>query len=172
MKKNKSSLTAAGIAIVAARFNDFIVERLVKGAMETLRQNGVAADSVDVIRVPGAFELPVTAAHVVELGRYSAVIALGCIIRGDTPHFDFVAGECTRGLGQLALDSGIPVIFGVLTTDTVEQALERAGVSAEERAAAQKTSQPGKQAALHGNKGAEAAECALRMANLLRSLEN
>jgi 6,7-dimethyl-8-ribityllumazine synthase len=131
---------------------------------------------VDVVRVPGAFELPVAAAHLVEIGRYSAIIALGCIVRGDTPHFDFVAGECTRGLGQLAIDSGIPIAFGVLTTDTMEQALERAGITDLERAAAQKTSQNssqfGKQAVLHGNKGAEAAECALRMANLLRSLEN
>src|SRR5690606_3021651 len=128
---------------------------------------------VDVIRVPGAFELPVAVAHLVEMGRYNAIIALGCIVRGDTPHFDFVAGECTRGLGQLAIDSGMPIAFGVLTTDTVEQAMARAASpeASQPAAAVKNTSQPGKQAVLHGNKGAEAAECALRMATLVRSLE-
>jgi 6,7-dimethyl-8-ribityllumazine synthase len=164
------------LAVVAARFNDFIVERLIQGALDALRQNGVSAGNVDLVRVPGAFELPLAAARLLKTGRYGAVIALGAIVRGETPHFDFVAGECARGLGQLAIDSGVPIAFGVLTTDTVEQALARAGVHDETQGAGSARAReggdaPGKDGTRHGNKGAEAAECALEMANLLRRLE-
>lgn len=158
------------IAVVAARFNDFIVERLVEGALATLRQHGVAESGIDLVRVPGAFELPVTIARLLAAKRHAAVVALGCIIRGDTPHFDFVAAECARGLGQLALDTGVPIAFGVLTTENVDQALERAGASALDRAPARRSGAVSKQGVLHGNKGAEAAECALRMAHLLQRL--
>jgi 6,7-dimethyl-8-ribityllumazine synthase len=138
-------------ACVAARFNEFVVEPLLQGAVETLKRHGVPASQIDVIRVPGAFEIPLTVSKLALAGRYDALIALGAVIRGDTPHFDYVAGECARGLAQVALDCGVPVAFGVLTTDTVEQATDRAG---------------GKD----GNKGADAALTAIEMANLLRRL--
>jgi 6,7-dimethyl-8-ribityllumazine synthase len=140
------------IACIAARFNDFVVDPLIQGAIDTLRRHGVPARSVDVIRVPGAFEIPLVARKLAVSGRYDALIALGAVIRGDTPHFDYVAGECAAGIAQVALESGVPVAFGVLTTDTVEQATARAG---------------GKD----GNKGADAALTAIEMANLLRRLD-
>jgi len=139
-------------ACIAARFNDFVVEALVQGAVETLKRHGVAASRIDIVRVPGAFEIPLVVRKLALSGRYDALIALGAVIRGDTPHFDYVAGECARGLAQVALDCALPVAFGVLTTDTVEQATDRAG---------------GKD----GNKGADAALTAIEMANLLRRLE-
>lgn len=146
-----SAANGARVAIVAARFNSFVVDKLVSGALETLRQQGVPDDQVLLVRVPGAFELPLIVQELAANSDCDAVIALGAVIRGDTPHFDFVAGECARGLSQVALDTGVPVAFGVLTCDTAEQALERAGGKA-------------------GNKGADAAMTALEMANLLQIL--
>ncbi len=139
-------------AIIAARFNDFIVESLIKGALEELERQGAGKGQVDLIRVPGAFELPIVARKLATLRRHDAIIALGAVIRGDTPHFDFVAGECASGLARIATDTGVPIAFGVLTTNTVEQAIERAGTEA-------------------GNKGGEAAQTAIELANLLRQLE-
>ncbi len=137
------------IAIIAGRFNEFIVEALLSGAVDLLEQHGADRGAVKVLHVPGAFELPLVAQKLAASGRFDAVIALGAVIRGDTPHFEFVAGECAAGLSRVALDTGVPVIFGVLTTDTIEQASDRAG---------------GK----HGNKGAEAALTAIEMVRLLR----
>jgi 6,7-dimethyl-8-ribityllumazine synthase len=139
-------------ACVAARFNEFVVEPLLQGAVDTLRRHGALSESIDVVRVPGAFEIPLAVRKLAVSGRYDALIALGAVIRGDTPHFDYVAGECASGLARVALDTGLPVAFGVLTTDTVQQATDRAG---------------GKD----GNKGADAALTAIEMANLLRLLE-
>jgi 6,7-dimethyl-8-ribityllumazine synthase len=139
------------IAIVAARFNDFIVASLLKGAIEAWREHGGAAENLTVARVPGAFELPVVARKLCAGGRYDAVVALGCVIRGDTPHFDYVAGECARGLAIASLETGVPIAFGVLTVNTIEQALERAATTG-------------------GNKGSEAMLTALEMAGLLARL--
>ena len=139
------------VAIVAARFNDLIVASLLKGATAAWTARGGAPGELTVLRVPGAFELPLVAKKLGASGLYHAVVALGCVIRGDTPHFDYVAGECARGLRQAALETGVPVIFGVLTVETVEQALERAATGA-------------------GNKGGEAMEAALEMASLLGQL--
>jgi 6,7-dimethyl-8-ribityllumazine synthase len=140
------------VAIVAARFNDFIVEPLLSAAVELLYKHGADQGAIKVLHVPGAFELPLAAQKLAQSGRYDALIALGAVIRGDTPHFDYVAGECAAGLQRVSLDTGVPVIFGVLTTNTVEQATDRAG---------------GK----HGNKGADAALTAIEMVALLRSLD-
>jgi 6,7-dimethyl-8-ribityllumazine synthase len=139
-------------AIVASRFNDYVVDSLVRGAVEALQRHGASEKQIELVRVPGAFDMPVAVRKVVAARRHDAVIALAAVIRGATPHFQYVAGECASGLAQIALESGIPVAFGVLTTDTIEQAVERAGTSA-------------------GNKGAEAALTAIEMANLLRRLE-
>ena len=139
------------VAIVAARFNDFIVASLVKGAQAAWLERGGVADNLTVVRVPGAFELPLAARRLAGSGRFDAVVALGCVIRGDTPHFEYVAGECARGLQRAALDSGVPVAFGVLTVESVEQALQRAATGA-------------------GNKGGEAMESALEMAAVLARL--
>ncbi|HKE44190.1 MAG TPA: 6,7-dimethyl-8-ribityllumazine synthase [Steroidobacteraceae bacterium] len=139
-------------AIVASRFNEFIVESLIRGAIETLQRHGASEQQIELVRVPGAFEMPVTVKRLLAARRHDAVIALGAVIRGATPHFEYVAGECASGLTRVALDTGIPIAFGVLTTDSVEQAVDRAG---------------GK----NGNKGAEAAVTAIEMANLLRRLE-
>ncbi len=139
------------IAIVAARFNDFIVASLLRGALAAWESHGGAPDRLVVARVPGAYELPVAARQCAASGRFAAVVALGCVIRGDTAHFDHVAGECARGLARVALDTGVPVMFGVLTVDTVEQAVQRAAVRA-------------------GNKGGEAMLGAIEMANLLPRL--
>ena len=138
--------------IVASRFNEFIVEGLIRGAIETLQRHGASEKQIEVIRVPGAFEMPLTVKSLLAARRHDAVIALGAVIRGATPHFQYVAGECVGGLARVALETGVPIAFGVLTTDSVEQAVERAG---------------GK----NGNKGAEAAVTAIEMANLLRRLE-
>ena len=135
-------------AIVAARFNEFIVDSLIKGSLRCLRQHGAADADIEVIRVPGAFEMPIAVEKIAATRRVDGIIALGAVIRGGTPHFDYVAGECAKGLGQVSLDAAIPVTFGVLTTDSIEQAIERAGTKA-------------------GNKGAEAAMTALEMVNLL-----
>ena len=139
-------------AIVVARFNDFVTSRLLTGAHEARAEAGVPAESIDVVWVPGAFEVASGAQHVAALRTVAAVICLGCVIRGGTPHFDYVAGECVKGLGQVSLSSNLPVAFGVLTVDTLEQAIERAGTKA-------------------GNKGAEAALCAFEMVSLLRQLQ-
>jgi 6,7-dimethyl-8-ribityllumazine synthase len=136
------------VAIAAARFNDFIVASLLKGATSAWLERGGNPDDLAVVRVPGAFELPLAAKKLGASGRYQAVVALGCVIRGDTPHFEYVAGECARGLQQASLETGVPVAFGVLTVETVDQALERAATGA-------------------GNKGAEAMATALEMASLL-----
>lgn len=140
------------IAVVAARFNELIVDSLLKGALDALRRNGASERDIVVVRVPGAWELPVVVDRLCRSKRFDAVVALGAVIRGATPHFDYVAGDCARGLSQAALASGVPVGFGVLTTNTVEQALERAGTKA-------------------GNKGADAAMTAVEMARLLRQLD-
>jgi 6,7-dimethyl-8-ribityllumazine synthase len=139
------------VAVVAARFNDFIVSSLLKGATASWFEHGGTAEDLLVARVPGAFELPVVARKLAASGRWDAVIALGCVIRGDTPHFEYVAGECARGLNLVALETGVPVIFGVLTVETVEQALERAATT-------------------EGNKGGESMDTALEMADLLAKL--
>ena len=139
------------VAIIAARFNDFIVTSLLKGATGAWLEHGGAAADLAVVRVPGAFELPVTARKLAAGGRYDALVALGCVIRGDTPHFDYVAGECARGLQLASLETGVPIAFGVLTVESLEQALERAATSA-------------------GNKGGEAMESALEMAGLMARL--
>jgi len=140
------------VAIVVSRFNSLIVERLLEGALDTLTRIGQVNDSdITVVRVPGAYELPLTAKKAAESGNYDAVIAIGAVIRGGTPHFDYVAGQANSGLAQVAMDSGVPVAFGVITTDTDEQAIDRAGVK-------------------HGNKGSEAALSALEMINVLEQL--
>ena len=138
-------------AIVAGRFNAFVVEPLVAGAVDALKRHGVAEDAIDLVRVPGAWEIPQAARRVAQSGKYAAVIALGAVIRGATPHFDYVAGEAAKGLSQVSAETGVPVAFGVLTTDSIEQAIERAGTKA-------------------GNKGADAAISALEMVNLYQKL--
>jgi 6,7-dimethyl-8-ribityllumazine synthase len=150
---SESDASARGrtVAIVAARFNDLIVASLLKGARAAWVGRGGVSEELLVVRVPGAFELPVVARHLAGSGRYDAIVALGCVIRGDTPHFDYVAGECARGLQLASLETGVPVIFGVLTVETLEQALERAATGA-------------------GNKGGESMECALEMAAVMDRL--
>ena len=140
-------------ALVAARFNAFIVEALLAGAVDTLKRHGAQEQDLVIVRVPGAFEMPPVVRRLAEAGRYDAVLALGAVIRGATPHFDYVAGECAKGLASVALQTGIPVAFGVLTVDTIEQAIERAGTKA-------------------GNKGSEAALSAIEMIDLLRKLND
>ncbi|MCO4784315.1 6,7-dimethyl-8-ribityllumazine synthase [Marinomonas gallaica] len=142
----------AKFALVVGRFNSFIVESLKEGAIDTLVRHGIKKEDITVIYAPGAFEIPVVVKKVAEQNQYDAIVALGAVIRGGTPHFEYVAGECVKGLGQLALQFGIPVSFGVLTVDTIEQAIERAGTKA-------------------GNKGGEAALSALETVAVLRNLE-
>jgi 6,7-dimethyl-8-ribityllumazine synthase len=153
-KQYSGNLVGTGlkIAIVASRWNDFMSSRLLEGARDALVRHGVAEKDVDVALVPGSFELPLAAQRVARSGRYDAVVCLGVVIRGATPHFDYVAGEAAKGIAQVALQSGVPVTFGVVTADTLEQAIERAGSKA-------------------GNKGVEAAMAAIEMANLLRQIE-
>jgi 6,7-dimethyl-8-ribityllumazine synthase len=142
----------ARIAIVAARFNEFVVERLVAGAVDALLRHGASEKSIEIVRVPGAFDMPLAVRRLAFSKRYDLIVALGAVIKGATAHFDFVAGECAAGLARAGLDSGVPVGFGVLTCDTLEQAIDRAG---------------GKS----GNKGGDAALAALEMANLLKRLD-
>ncbi|MEA2085042.1 MAG: 6,7-dimethyl-8-ribityllumazine synthase [Thermodesulfobacteriota bacterium] len=137
--------------IVLARFNAFIAERLLDGALDTLIRSGTKDDDVEVARVPGAYEIPLVALKMAKSGRYDAIICLGAVIRGATPHFDFVANEASKGIAQAAMETGVPILFGVLTTDTIEQAIERAGSKA-------------------GNKGSECASAAVEMVNLLEQL--
>ncbi|WP_310601066.1 6,7-dimethyl-8-ribityllumazine synthase [Desulfobulbus sp.] len=143
--------TGRKIAIVVARFNSFISEKLLEGAIDSLTRSGVAGDDITVARVPGAFEIPLVTQKMARSGKYHAVICLGAVIRGATPHFDYVAGEVAKGTAQVMLDAGIPVLFGVLTTETIEQAIERAGTKA-------------------GNKGSDVAVAALEMINLLEAV--
>lgn len=140
----------AKYGIVVARFNEFIGGRLLSGAIDALKRHGVSEEEIEILWVPGAFEIPVTAKVMAESGKYDAIISLGAVIRGTTSHFDYVASEVSKGIAQISLAAKIPVIFGVLTTDTIEQAIERAGTKA-------------------GNKGAEAAVTAIEMVNLLKS---
>lgn len=139
------------IGIAASRFNQFIVDQLVEGARDALRRNGIGTEQQELIWVPGAFELPLLADRMAATGRFDAIITLGAVIRGGTPHFEYVAGECAAGITRVALDHGLPVVFGVLTTDNVEQALERAGTG-------------------EGNKGFDVAMTAVEMVNTLRQL--
>ena len=139
-------------AIVAARFNDMIVDSLIRGAVDALLRHGAGEKQIEIVRVPGAFDLPFVARRVAASKRYDAVVALGAVIRGATPHFEHVAGQCAAGIARAADETGVPIAFGVLTTDTIEQAIERAGTKA-------------------GNKGADAALCALELTNLLRRLD-
>lgn len=154
MRTIEGNLVGSGhsFAIVAARFNAFITGKLLEGALDGLVRHGVDPDRVDTVWVPGSFEIPLVAKRLTELDRYDAVICLGAVIRGATPHFDYVAAEAAKGIASVALQSGTPVIFGVLTTDTVEQAVERAGTKA-------------------GNKGFDAAVTAIEMVNVLARLE-
>jgi 6,7-dimethyl-8-ribityllumazine synthase len=149
----EGDLSGAGlrVAVVASRFNDTITQRLVEGATDGLRRHGVDPESIDLAWAPGAFELPFVASRLARSGRYDAVITLGAVIRGATGHYDFVAGQCAAGVQRASLDTDVPIVFGVLTTDTIEQAVERSGTKA-------------------GNKGFEAAITAIEMANLLSGL--
>ncbi len=142
----------ARFCLVVSRWNSFIVDQLERGAIDVLLRHGACAEDLTIVRVPGAFELPVTIERLAARGGYDAIIALGAVIRGGTPHFEYVAGECVKGIAQVSLKYGLPVAFGVLTVDTIEQAIERAGTKA-------------------GNKGAEAALSALEMVNLFKALQ-
>lgn len=145
--------SGARFAIVAARFNHFITDRLVEGAIDGLRRHGVSEDQLVVAKTPGAYEIPLAVRRFAQSGKVDAVIALGAVIRGSTPHFDFVASEVAKGCAQVMLQTGVPIVFGVLTTDTIEQAIERAGTKA-------------------GNKGWEAALSAIEMVQLGRSMQS
>jgi 6,7-dimethyl-8-ribityllumazine synthase len=154
MKQIEGDLVARGarIGIVLGRFNGFIGERLLEGALDTLTRHGAEATQIEVVRVPGAFEIPLALKLMAQSGKYDALIALGAVIRGSTPHFDYVAGECAKGLGHVMMANDLPVAFGVLTVDTIEQAIERAGTKA-------------------GNKGVDAALTAIEMINLVKKLK-
>lgn len=140
------------VGMVAARFNEFIVSKLIEGALDGLRRHGVEDDSIDLAWVPGAFEIPLIASQMAKSGKYDAVICLGAVIRGSTSHYDYVCSEVSKGIAQVSLKSDIPVMFGVLTTDTIEQAIERAGTKA-------------------GNKGFDCAAGAIEMVNLVREIK-
>ncbi|MFC7060870.1 6,7-dimethyl-8-ribityllumazine synthase [Halobacillus seohaensis] len=154
VKTLEGNLVGSGlkIGIVVGRFNDFITGRLYEGAVDALKRHDVNLDDVEAAYVPGAYEIPMVAGKMANSGKYDAVITLGAVIRGSTPHFDYVCGEAAKGVSQASISSGVPVIFGVITTDTIEQAIERAGTKA-------------------GNKGWEAATAAIEMANLNRLFE-
>ena len=137
--------------IIISRFNDFIGEKLLSGAIDTLKRHGVADENIEVAKVPGAFEIPLAALKFAKTNKYSAIITLGAVIKGSTPHFDYVSAEVSKGVANVSLQTGIPVIFGVLTTDNIEQAIERAGTKA-------------------GNKGADAAKTAIEMVNLFKTI--
>ena len=154
MKTFEGQLTTTDndkFCIIISRFNDFIVSRLLDGAVDELKRHGVNPDNIDVVKVPGAFEIPVIALKCAKSGKYNAVITSGAVIKGSTPHFDYVSAEVSKGVAQASMQTGVPVIFGVLTTDNIEQAIERAGTKA-------------------GNKGADAAKSAIEMANLLEKI--
>jgi 6,7-dimethyl-8-ribityllumazine synthase len=149
----EGNLLAEGLrfGIVVARFNEFITSRLLSGALDAIKRHGGNEEAIDIAWVPGAFEIPLTAQKMATSGRYDAVLCLGAVIRGATPHFDFVASEASKGIAKVGLDTGVPTIFGVVTTDTIEQAIERAGTKA-------------------GNKGWDAAVTAIEMAQLYRAI--
>jgi len=153
IKSWEGEFTARGMrfAIVVARFNSFITERLLEGCLDALRRSGAAMENVELVKVPGSWEMPVTVRALAGQKRFDAIICLGAVIRGETPHFDYVAGQAASGLAHIAAETGIPVAFGVLTTNTVEQAVDRAGAKS-------------------GNKGFDAAMTAIEMANLLRKI--
>ena len=152
-KIHRGQLSAKGFrfAIVASRWNDFLTSKLVDGAVDALQSLGAEADSIEIFMVPGAFELPLTAMKAAQSEKFDAVIAIGVVIRGETPHFDYVAGEAAKGVGQVSMQTGVPVMFGVVTTNTLEQAINRSGVKA-------------------GNKGYEAAMSAVEIVNLYRQI--
>jgi len=154
-KVTEGQLVSKGLrfALVAARFNSFITERLLAGALDALKRTGCAEDDIEIVKVPGSWEMPLVARELAGSKRYDAIICLGAVIRGDTPHFDYVAGEAAKGLAQAATETGVPVAFGVLTCNTLEQAIDRAGAKG-------------------GNKGFDAAMTAVEMANLLRQLRS
>jgi 6,7-dimethyl-8-ribityllumazine synthase len=151
----EGQLTAAGLkfAIVVSRFNGFISERLLSGALDALARTGGQPDDIEIVKVPGSWELPVVVGELARQQRYDAIICLAAVIRGDTPHFDYVAGEAVKGIGHVAAESGVPVAFGVLTCNTLEQAIDRAGAKS-------------------GNKGFDAAMAAIEMANLMRQIRH
>ena len=153
MKHLEGKLTAKGLkfGIVLSRFNNFVAERLLEGALDALRRSGAEEGDITVVRVPGSFEIPLAAKKLAKTARYDGVICLGCVIRGATPHYAYIATEVTKGIASVSLESELPVAFGVLTTDTIEQAIERAGTKM-------------------GNKGFDAAMSAIEMANLMREL--
>ena len=145
------TVAKARFCLVVARWNSFVVESLEKGALDTLQRHGASAEDITIVRIPGAFEMPLVLDKIAAKGEYDAIVALGAVIRGGTPHFEYVAGECVKGMAQVTLKHGVPIAFGVLTVDSIEQAIERAGTKA-------------------GNKGGEAAASAIEMVNLLRQL--
>lgn len=152
MKTFEGQLTTTDkekFCIIISRFNDFIGAKLLSGAVDELTRHGVNSDNIDIVKVPGAFEIPIIAQKCASTGKYNAIITLGAVIKGSTPHFDFVSAEVSKGVAQVSLATGVPVIFGVLTTDNIEQAIERAGTKA-------------------GNKGSDAAKTAIEMANLVK----
>lgn len=153
MKIYEGEISGKGLkfAIVASRFNDFITSRLIDGAVDALKRHGTAEKDIELVRVPGAFETPMVVKKLAQKGSYNAVIALGAIIRGSTPHFDYVASEASKGIATASMETDVPVAFGIITSDTIEQAVERAGSKA-------------------GNKGADAAVTAMEMANLIRKI--
>ena len=151
MKTYEGQLVAGNenFCIILSRFNDFIGSKLLDGAIDELKPHGVSEDNIEIAKVPGAFEIPITAMKLAKTGKYNAIITLGAVIKGATAHFDYVSAEVSKGIAQVSLQTGVPVIFGVLTTENIEQAIERAGTKA-------------------GNKGSEAAKSAIEMANLLQ----
>lgn len=153
MKEINGDLTANGLkfGVIVARFNSFITERLLEGSVDCIKRHGGSDDNIEVVRVPGAFEIPLAAQKMAKSGKYDAVICLGAVIRGATTHYDYVCNEAVKGISQVSLSSELPVMFGILTTDTIEQAVERAGTKA-------------------GNKGFDAALGAIEMANLLKNI--
>jgi 6,7-dimethyl-8-ribityllumazine synthase len=150
--EGKISAEGFRFAVIVSRFNDFIGSKLIEGALDALKRHGADENQISVYKVPGAFEIPMTAKRIVQTGKYDAVICLGAVIRGATPHFDYVAAEVSKGIAAVSLDSGIPVTFGVLTTDNLEQAIERAGSKV-------------------GNKGWDAAMAAMEMVNLYKEMK-
>jgi len=154
MKTVEGNMVGQGgkFALLVARFNSFVVESLVEGAIDALKRHGINESDIEIIRVPGAFEMPIAAQRIAAKKKHDAIVALGAVIRGGTPHFEYVAGECVKGLSQVSLSHDVPIAFGVLTVDSIEQAIERAGTKA-------------------GNKGAEAALGALEMVNLFNELD-
>jgi 6,7-dimethyl-8-ribityllumazine synthase len=153
VKEGELVVRDARIALLVSRFNSFVVESLLEGALDALKRHGADERDLQIVRVPGAYEMPIAAQRLAASKRFDAIIALGAVIRGGTPHFEYVEGECTKGLSAVSLQHDIPIAFGVLTVDTIEQAIERAGTKA-------------------GNKGAEAAMSTIEMINLLRNLES